>query len=91
MAFAHWDKLLYGIGKGECILFLGPELPLLLPDGERRVPARALGERLLQELGQEATVDAANLARIAQRYLAQEDEVGLEMEVTRWHQESSWF
>jgi hypothetical protein len=86
MAFEHWEKLLYGIQQGECILFVGPELPLVPRDGERRVPARALADRLVQDLGADGAVDAGNLARISQRYLAREDEVGLEMEVTRWHE-----
>jgi hypothetical protein len=39
MSFAHWDKLLYGIERGECILFLGPELPAVTAEGPRQVPA----------------------------------------------------
>ena len=53
MPFAHWDKLLYGIEKGECILFLGPELPVEMPDGVPLVPAQSLARRLLRALDDE--------------------------------------
>ncbi len=88
MAFDHWDKLLYGIERGECTLFLGPDLPLALPGGERRLPVRGLSSRLSAELdGEDPGLEPRDLARVAQRFLAQEDEVGLEMEVARWHEE----
>ena len=86
MAFEHWDKLAYGIERGECILFLGPDLPLIGAGGERRIPVRDLTARLLSKLPAQAGDEANNLARIAQRFLAQEEDLGLEMEVTRWHE-----
>ncbi len=88
VAFGRWDKLLYGIGRGECILFLGPDLPLARPGGEQRLPVHALAERLSAQLDdKDPDLDRDDLARVAQRFLAQEDEMSLEMEVTRWHQE----
>ncbi len=86
MAFEHWDKLAYGIERGECILFLGPDLPLIEAGGERRVPVRDLTTRLLSKLDVQPGEEASNLARISQRFLAQEEDLGLEMEVTRWHE-----
>ena len=89
MAFEHWDKLVYGIERGECILFLGPELPLVSANGERRAPILSLITQLLAKLegqqGAQASIDANNLARISQRFLAQEEDLGLEMEITQWH------
>ena len=90
MAFQHWDKLLWGIDQGECVLFLGPELPRVSPEGERERPVEALRERLLA--GSEAEGSAAggeedDLARVAQRFVAADDELGLEMQVSRWHEE----
>ena len=91
MSFAHWDKLLYGIEKGECILFLGPELAVETPDGPRQVPVQSLARRLLQGLDDPglASLDPrpSDLAWIAQRFVAQEDEVGLEMQLVQWHRE----
>ena len=91
MPFAHWDKLLYGIEKGECILFLGPELPLTTPEGPLEVPAQALASRLLRALDDEGLAgfdpQPSDLAWIAQRFVAREDEVGLEMQLGQWHQE----
>ncbi len=88
MSFEHWDKLLYGIEQGECILFLGPDLPLVPSGGERRLPARALLSRLLAQLsGEDSRTDSGDLARVSQRFLAREDEMSLEMEVARWHRQ----
>jgi hypothetical protein len=91
MAFETWDKLLYGIERGECTLFLGPELPLQPPGGERRIPARDLARRLLHRLAEGGGGDQAgesqDLARIAQCFVQREDEVGLEIEVKNWHNE----
>src|SRR5262245_11878757 len=86
---AHWNKLLYGIEKGECILLLGPELPVEMPDGVRDVPLRPLARRLLRVLDDDGLGDfdpqPSDLAWIAQRFVAQEDEVSLEMELVQWH------
>ena len=83
MSFAHWDKLLYGIERGECILFLGPELPVDTAEGPRQVPAQTLARRLLQPLDDEGLADLdprpSDLAWIAQRFVAQEDELSLEL------------
>jgi len=91
MPFAHWDKLLYGIERGECILFLGPELPIEAPDGPREVPERSLASRLLAGLDDPGMAGfdpkPSDLAWIAQRFVAREDEVGLEMQLGQWHQE----
>jgi hypothetical protein len=91
MSFPHWDKLLYGIEKGECILFLGPELPVENPDGLRQIPAQALARRLLRALDDEklAGLDpqASDLSWIAQRYVVQEDQLSLEGEIESWHRE----
>ncbi len=45
MEFQQWDTLVYGIERGECILFLGPQLPLLSPEGKRIVPSEELTRR----------------------------------------------
>jgi hypothetical protein len=91
MPFAHWDKLLYGIERGECILFLGPDLPVAAPDGPPQVPEQSLASRLLQALDDDGLsgldVRASDLAWIAQRFVAREDEVGLEMQLSQWHRE----
>jgi SIR2-like domain len=90
MEFREWDKLVYGIERGECTLFLGPQLPLDRGDGKRRIPVEDLAARLLEQLdeqgGARAGVELSDLARISQRFLAQEAEVDLEMEINRWHQ-----
>ena len=88
MSFGDWDKLLYGIQKGECILFLGPDVPLSA-SGDGRSPTHSLSERLRQALddAQAEEHDQEELAQIAQHYLAHEDELGLEMEVASWHKE----
>lgn len=91
MSFTHWKKLLYGIEQGECTLFLGPELPMTSEAGESGVPARILASRLSAGLDSDGAIRtdklAGNLARLAQRFVAQEDEVGLEMELAQWHEE----
>lgn len=91
MPFAHWDKLLYGIEKGECILFLGPELPTKTPDGLEQVPTQSLARRLLGALDDEGLTGTDpqpdDLPWIAQRYVAQEDQLSLEREIELWHQE----
>jgi hypothetical protein len=46
----RYDKLVYGMERGECILFLGPQLPLDRGDGMRRIPAEDLAARLLEQL-----------------------------------------
>lgn len=93
MPFEHWTKLLYGIERGECILFLGPDLPAESPGREPRGPVQRLARRLAEGLGlangDTAGSRAWHLAQLSQRFLAQEDEVGLEMEVARWHEELS--
>jgi hypothetical protein len=84
-----WDTILYGIESDECILALGPELPVGAPDGPRRVAIDLLIERLLQSLGEEgAATKPTALPQIAQRYLASPShaEIDLEREVKRWHQ-----
>ncbi len=85
MAFEHWDKLLYGIERGECILFLGPDLPTVSPGGAHGSSARDLLRRLTAQLGDDAELDGSDLARVAQRFVAREDEMSLEMEVADWH------
>ena len=91
MSFAHWDRLLYGIEKGDCILFLGPELPVETPHGPRQVSVQSLASRLLQALDDKglASLDPrpSDLAWIGQRFVAQEDEVSLEMQLGQWHRE----
>ena len=89
MRFAHWDKLLYGIEKGECILLLGPELPSDGSGGQPQVPAQSLARRLWQALDDERLSDpkASDLVWIAQRFVTHEDEVSLEMQLGQWHQE----
>lgn len=88
MAFEDWDKLLYGIQKGECTLFLGPSIPVEHASGPR-IPRAALAERLLARLGPESrrSLDASNLAHVTQRFLVEEDEVELEMELEKWNAE----
>ena len=90
MEFREWDKLVYGIDRGECILFLGPQLPLDRGDGQRSIPAEGLAARLLEQLdgasSARTSTELSDLARISQRFLAQEAEVDLEMEINRWHQ-----
>jgi hypothetical protein len=89
LEFREWDKLVYGMERGECILFLGPQLPLDRGDGMRRIPAEDLAARLLEQLDDRPRAWAStilhDLARISQRFLAQGAEVDLEMEITRWH------
>jgi len=91
MPFAHWDKLLYGIERGECILFLGPELSIEAPDGPPQVPEQSLASRLLRGLDDEGLAgfdpQRSDLAWIAQRFVTREDEVGLEMQLGQWHGE----
>jgi len=91
LEFRHWDKLVYGIEKGECILFLGPQLPLVSADGKRLVPAQDLACRLLEKLDEESrgriNLGPNDLAQISQCFLAQEREVGLEMEISHWNEE----
>ncbi len=90
MEFEHWDKLVYGIERGECILFLGPQLPLELTNGERLVPTHDLAVRLLEQLdknNRDLNNGPNELAQISQCFLAQEGEVGLEMEVSRWNED----
>ena len=91
MPFAHWDKLIYGIERGECILFLGPELSLDAADGSREVPEQSLASRLFDALDDDAlaglTPRSSDLSWIAQRFVAREDEVGLEMQLARWHRD----
>jgi hypothetical protein len=91
MSFEYWQKLAYGINRGECILFLGPELPAESASGERCVPAQELAGRLMTILPSQEreTLDpeAYKLARIAQRFLLQDDEIGLEMEVNHWYKD----
>lgn len=91
MSFTHWEKLLYGIEKGECTLFLGPELPMISPAGDRRFPARELAARLSKGLSGEGPVETdrlgGNLAWLAQRFVAQEDELALGYELEQWNEE----
>ena len=91
MSFSQWDKLLYGIEKGECILFLGPELSVATPDAGRQSPTQSLARQLALALGDAGLngldPQPADLAWIAQRFVAQEDEVGLEMQLGQWHRE----
>ncbi len=88
MGFKDWDKLLYGIEGGECILFLGPELPAGATDG---TPKAQLARRLLERMKANSKnlpgLDPDNLSQIAQRFVAIEDEMGLEMQVRAWHDE----
>lgn len=91
MEFEHWDKLIYGINRGECILFLGPNLPIESAEGKLLVPAQDLATRLFKKLTKEnkerVNIGANQLAQISQRFLDQEDEVGLEMEISKWHED----
>jgi hypothetical protein len=93
MPFMHWDKLLYGIEGGECTLFLGPDLPVDGPDGPQPPPEQSLAARLLHALDDDGLsgVDPkpSDLAWIAQRFVAREDEVALEMHLRQWHREWS--
>ena len=89
MTFEDWDDLIYGIERGECILFLGQDLPMGNSAAERPVPTRDLALRFLKGLGAGAAAgpntDSGTLAQVAQRFLAEKDEVSLEREVERWH------
>jgi hypothetical protein len=91
MPFAHWDKLLYGIERGDCVLFLGPELPVETPQGSTEVPLRSLARQLLHQLGDPSLAglepQPSDLAWIAQRFLVREDDVALEMQLAKWHGE----
>jgi hypothetical protein len=91
MPFSNWNKLLYGIERGECILFLGPDLPADGPDAPRQIPEQSLAARLLEALDDDALggldPQSSDLAWIAQRFVAREDELALEMHLGEWHQE----
>ncbi len=93
MAFDDWKKLLFGIKKGECILFLGPDLPLVLGDGTRSSPATDLAWRLAAALKSGGAggpdVDSSHLAQIVQRFLIEKDELELEMQLGEWHENLS--
>lgn len=90
MAFKLWKKLLHGIERGQCVLFLGPELPLVTPEGEQRMPVRDLADQLLAELeedpGEIPGTDSSRLAKIAQRLLIEGDEYDLESAVESWYE-----
>ncbi|MCR9246512.1 MAG: TIR domain-containing protein [bacterium] len=89
MAFDNWDKLLYGIRRGECILFLGPDVAA--NDGQRdRVPADLLAERFKDRLMDDGVEGGAaeGLAAVAQRLRIQDpSNFELEMSIDRWHEE----
>lgn len=90
--FSDWDKLLYLIEEGECVLFLGPQLPLLSAEGERLDPRRDLIERIVAQFSDEAGEPGdgsvrPSLAVVAQQLLqdAGGGQVSLEMAVRQWH------
>ena len=91
MEFEHWDELVYGIARGKCILFLGPQLPVLSDTGQRLVPIQELAAQLLEKLDEEdkdRQVSGINeLAQISQRFLVKKGELNLEMEINRWHED----
>lgn len=83
----NWESLFNGIHGGKCILFLGPDLPWILPDGERRLPRRLLAERLLRKLdGDGRDLDLGNPGKIAQRFRRKQDDVDLEAVIRSWHE-----
>lgn len=94
VAFDEWRKLLYGLSRGECILLLGPDVPLV-EGGERRVsPVRLLIDQLSSALstsdstvdGVECAAESQTLAQVAQRFLNEKDGIELEMQLSSWHQ-----
>lgn len=95
MPFDKWRMLLHTITAGECILFLGPDLPLVLPDGTRRCPTTDLARKIAGALepgdGAAAVADPNDLARAAQCLLIQEEgnAIKLEMLVSEWHENLS--
>src|SRR4029450_440728 len=91
MAFNErdWETILYGIESDECILPLGPELPIGAQGDVRQTAVDTLIARLRQSLGDNASAaKTAELPHVAQRYLADPShgEIDLEREVKRWHQ-----
>ena len=84
MPFSEWNKLIYGIARGECTLFLGRELPVLLPNGERHIPEQALSRALLDKLDlqdeNQPTPPAEDLANATRRFLLQEEKIDLQVE-----------
>ncbi|MEQ9398642.1 MAG: TIR domain-containing protein [Longimicrobiales bacterium] len=88
--FNEWDKLLYLMQQGECVVFLGPELPIAGGGTGLRSAADDLTERILSEVVRsegESVGGPASLADAAHRLLRAEEggEVALEMVVREWH------
>lgn len=88
MPYDDWDTLLECIQEGECVLFLGPGLPLVEADGSRSMPTRMLAEQMLEKLGGGAPGQepaAESLPQIAQRLHAEVAEASFRRVLRGWH------
>ena len=63
-----WRSLLHTIRKGDCILFLGPEMATAAQGKGRRPLIELLAEHLADEIDGEGVVNGADLAHVARKY-----------------------
>ena len=79
----EWDQLVYSLGRGTCVLLLGPGVDVALPDGSRKNLNAELARSLSADLDEEAP-DTALLSHVAQRYFHAEGRAALEGAVERF-------
>jgi hypothetical protein len=71
----HWNSLVAAVRRGQCVLVIGPEIPVSI-DG--RLIAEGINDRLMQVLARELqddgqTVGSRGLAAVAQQYEDSDD------------------
>jgi hypothetical protein len=83
----EYEDLIWGLSKGDCVLFLGPGLDVTLTDGTRTNLARRLANRLAESIEGGVSANAA-LGDVAQRYMKTHAAPGrLQRQVEQFYQE----
>ncbi len=87
----EWDTLIRTISKGNCILMLGPDASCEEIDGKMRPLSEMLAKELVENEKVKATldvrrIDPANLAQVAQCYLAEVGRNGLEAKAETFYE-----
>jgi len=85
-----WNLLLHTINRGNCVVFLGPEMAQDVVDGHSRALTEVLARRLADELKQRSPTDILieyDLAHVARKYSDYNSSIDLQVAVTQFYEE----
>ena len=82
-----WRSLLHTIRKGDCILFLGPEMATASVEEVQRPLIELLSEQLAEEIEGEGVVNQSDLAHVARKYSMKRSQLASKIAATTFYEQ----